>query len=72
MNKDQIKGRVREAAGKVQKKLGDALGSPVQEAKGMAREQAGKTQKNLGDAKEQVRKTREDTKPRTSTRRDKP
>lgn len=51
MNKDQIKGRVDEVAGKVQKNLGDAVDSKEQEAKGMAREQKGKVQKTWGDAK---------------------
>lgn len=66
MNKDQAKGRVREAGGKLQKNLGKAVDSPAQEGKGMAREQAGKAQKNWGDMKEEVRETREDIKPRSS------
>ncbi len=69
MNKDQIKGRMKEAGGKLQKKMGDALDSPAQQAKGMAREQAGKLQKNWGDAKEEVKQTREDMRPADSTRR---
>lgn len=60
MNKDQMKGRIKEAGGKVQKNLGDALDSPEHEAKGVAREQAGKVQKNWGDAKDEVKQTRED------------
>jgi len=55
MNKDQVKGAVKEAAGKVQKNTGEAIGSTEQQAKGMAREAAGKTQKNLGDAKETLK-----------------
>ena len=55
MNKDQVKGAVKEAAGKVQKNTGEAVGSTEQQAKGMAREAAGKTQKNLGDAKETLK-----------------
>jgi uncharacterized protein YjbJ (UPF0337 family) len=51
MNKDQVKGAAREAAGKVQKAAGDLVGSQKQEAKGMAKEAAGKIQKNYGDAK---------------------
>lgn len=64
MNKDQIKGRVKEAAGEAQEHLGRATNSPEQEAKGHAREQAGKVQKNYGDAKEEVKETVEDLKPR--------
>jgi uncharacterized protein YjbJ (UPF0337 family) len=52
MNKDQVKGTVKEAAGKVQGKLGDMVGNNNQQAKGMVKEVAGKAQKKVGDAKE--------------------
>jgi uncharacterized protein YjbJ (UPF0337 family) len=55
MNKDQVKGATKEAAGKVQEKAGEVIGSTEQQAKGLAKEAEGKTQKNLGDAKETVR-----------------
>jgi uncharacterized protein YjbJ (UPF0337 family) len=55
MNKDQIKGAAREAAGKVQKSAGDLVDSQEQEAKGLAKEVAGKAQKKYGDAKETVK-----------------
>ena len=55
MNKDQVKGSVKEAAGKLQKNTGKAIGSTEQQAKGMAREAEGKIQKNLGDAKETLK-----------------
>jgi uncharacterized protein YjbJ (UPF0337 family) len=55
MNKDQVKGSVKEAAGKVQKNTGKAIGSTEQQAKGMAREAEGKMQKSLGDAKEDLK-----------------
>lgn len=55
MNKDQVKGAVKEAAGKVQRKTGDAVGSTEQQVKGHAREVEGKVQKNVGDAKETVK-----------------
>lgn len=57
MNKDQVKGAAKEAAGKVQHKTGEALGSTEQQAKGMAKEIKGKAQKNLGDARETVKDT---------------
>ncbi|TFY99752.1 CsbD family protein [Ramlibacter rhizophilus] len=59
MNKDQVKGRVDEMAGKAQKNLGDATGSHEHEAKGMAREAKGKVQKNWGDAKDDAQKSTE-------------
>ena len=52
MNKDQVKGGLKEAAGKVQEKTGQAVGSTTQQAKGLAKEAEGKAQKGLGDAKE--------------------
>ena len=52
MNKDQVKGVVKDAAGKVQSKTGEITGSTEQQIKGMAKQVEGKTQKNLGDAKE--------------------
>jgi uncharacterized protein YjbJ (UPF0337 family) len=52
MNKDQVKGAVKDAAGKVQQKTGEVIGSTEQQAKGLAKQVEGKTQKNYGDAKE--------------------
>jgi len=52
MNKDQVKGAVKEAAGKVQQKAGKMIGNPKQEAKGLATKLEGKVQKKIGDAKE--------------------
>lgn len=58
MNKDQVKGAAKEAAGKVQSKTGELIGSESQQAKGTAREIEGKVQKNVGDAKEAVKDMR--------------
>jgi uncharacterized protein YjbJ (UPF0337 family) len=55
MNKDQVKGAVKDAAGKVQRKTGEAIGSPKQEAKGAAKQVEGKAQKTLGNAREAVK-----------------
>jgi uncharacterized protein YjbJ (UPF0337 family) len=52
MDKQQIKGAAKEAAGKVQKKTGEALDDRSMQAKGMAKEAAGKAQKKLGEAKD--------------------
>ena len=57
MNKDQIKGAVKDAAGKVQSKAGEITGSTEQQAKGMAKQVEGKTQKKVGDAKEILKDT---------------
>ena len=55
MNKDQVKGTVKETTGKVQEKVGAAIGSDEQRAKGLAKEVAGKAQKKLGDAEETLK-----------------
>lgn len=55
MNKDQVKGTVKEAAGKVQKTVGDVVGNPSQQAKGAIKEAQGKAQQVRGDAKQLVK-----------------
>ncbi len=55
MNKDQVKGAIKQAAGKVQEKAGHAVGSTKQEAKGLAKQTEGSIQKSYGDAKEAVK-----------------
>ncbi len=57
MNKDQVKGTIKEAAGKVQEKTGEVVGSKTQQAKGMAKEVEGKAQKAAGDVKNAVKKS---------------
>ena len=52
MNKDQVKGSVKQAAGKVQQKTGEAIGSEKHQAKGIAKQVEGKVQKNYGDLKD--------------------
>lgn len=60
MNKDQIKGRVEEAKGKVKESTGHAIGNPNLENRGTAEKIAGKVQKGLGDAKERIEDEVED------------
>jgi len=52
MNKDQVKGKAKEVGGKVQQKVGEAVGSRQQQAEGLSNQAAGKTQKKVGDVKE--------------------
>lgn len=58
MNSNQIKGAVKDAAGKVQRKTGEATGDLSQQAKGAARQVAGKAQKAVGDVQDTARKAR--------------
>jgi uncharacterized protein YjbJ (UPF0337 family) len=52
MNKDQVKGSIKDVAGKVQEKAGELTGSTDQQIKGIAKQVEGKTQKAVGDVKE--------------------
>ena len=52
MNKDQIKGKAKDVAGKVQEKTGELIGSEEQQGKGLAKQGEGKVQKTYGDVKE--------------------
>jgi uncharacterized protein YjbJ (UPF0337 family) len=55
MNKDQVKGEVKKAAGTVQRKAGEITGSTEQQLKGSIREAEGSIQKDYGNAKETVK-----------------
>ena len=55
MNKDQVKGAVKEVAGKVQAEVGKATGSLSQQVKGKVLESEGRSQKLAGDVKEVVK-----------------
>jgi uncharacterized protein YjbJ (UPF0337 family) len=55
MNKDQVKGRLTEAKGKVKEATGKAVGNPRMQGEGMAEKQAGKAQGAWGDAKEKAK-----------------
>lgn len=52
MNKDQVKGTVKDVAGKVQEKAGELTGSEKQQVKGLKNQVEGKVQKGYGDVKE--------------------
>ena len=58
MNRDQVKGRMKEAGGKMQKKAGKASGSTRQQLKGLAKQASGRLQKNAGDARDDAEKGR--------------
>jgi uncharacterized protein YjbJ (UPF0337 family) len=60
MNKDQIKGGMKEAAGKAQKEFGKAVDSPKHQIEGGMKEVEGKTQKAVGDIKDKVKGVRKD------------
>lgn len=61
MNTDQIKGTVKDIAGKAQRKVGEALGSTEQQVRGAVKQAEGKVQKAVGDVKEALKNTHADT-----------
>lgn len=56
MNKDQVKGRVEEAAGKMKETAGRTMGNPNMEDRGTAQKIGGKAQKAYGDVKSDLKK----------------
>ena len=55
MNKDQVKGVAKDAAGKVQEQAGKLVGSKEQQIKGLSKQISGKTQRGVGDVKQAVK-----------------
>ena len=55
MNTDQVKGTIKDTAGKAQQKLGETVGSEKQQVKGLEKQIEGKVQKAVGNAKEAVK-----------------
>lgn len=55
VNKDQVEGRVKEAAGKVQEVAGKMVGSKSEQVKGTINKNVGATQAKFGDAKSHVK-----------------
>lgn len=56
MNKDQVKGRVEEAKGKIKEVAGHVVGNKDLELEGEIQKNAGKVGAGLGDAKENIKK----------------
>ena len=54
MNKDQVKGAVKDVAGKAQQEIGKLTGSEKQQVKGVVNQAEGKIQKGVGDVKEAI------------------
>lgn len=55
MNKDQVKGTVKNTTGKIQQKVGEVIDSNQQQAKGIKKQVEGKVQKAAGDIKENIK-----------------
>ena len=55
INKDQVKGRVNEAEGKIKEVAGKLVGNENLEAKGKVQKNLGKAQARFGDVKKDVK-----------------
>ncbi len=55
MNKDQVKGRMKEAQGKVKEATGKVIGSQRLEDEGKIEQAVGKVQAGYGDLKEDIK-----------------
>jgi uncharacterized protein YjbJ (UPF0337 family) len=55
MNKDQVKGRVKEAEGKIKEVAGKLVGNEKLEAKGKVQRVLGEAQAKFGDVKKDVK-----------------
>lgn len=58
MNKHQLKGAVKDTAGKAQRESGRATGNGTQEVKGLAKQGEGKAQSAYGKLKETLKNSR--------------
>jgi uncharacterized protein YjbJ (UPF0337 family) len=58
MNRDQVKGRMKDAGGKLQSKAGKATGNRTQQGKGLVKQGVGKLQKTFGDTRNESEKGR--------------
>ena len=56
MNKDQVKGRVEEAKGKIKEVTGNVVGDKETEVEGNIQKNIGKAQAGVGDLKEDIKK----------------
>ncbi len=55
INKDQVEGRAKEVAGKVQEEFGKLIGNKTQQVKGAVKEAVGAGQAKAGDLAEKVK-----------------
>ncbi len=60
INKDQVEGRTKEAAGKIQEVAGKTVGNPTQELKGKIKKNVGAAQAKVGDLREDAKDSARD------------
>ena len=52
MHKDEVKGKLKEAEGRIQDAFGDLTNNPRDDAKGKAKQAEGQTQQGIGKVKD--------------------
>jgi uncharacterized protein YjbJ (UPF0337 family) len=62
MNKDQVKGKVKDVAGRVERQVGEWTGDPEKQVHGTLKQAEGKVQNAWGDAKDAGEKAAEKNK----------
>jgi uncharacterized protein YjbJ (UPF0337 family) len=62
MNKDQVKGRIKEAEGKIKEVAGKLVGNEELEAKGKVQKILGEAQAEFGDVKAEIKQDIKDAK----------
>lgn len=65
MNKDQVEGKVKDIAGRVQRQAGEWTDDPEQQVKGAAKQAEGKVQNTWGKAKDAADRSTSSEKPDT-------
>ena len=55
MNDDKIKGKAKDIGGKIQEKVGEAVGNRQQQSEGLSNQAEGKVQEKVGDVKDIVK-----------------
>jgi uncharacterized protein YjbJ (UPF0337 family) len=61
VNKDQVKGKVKDIAGRVERQAGEWTGDNEAQVRGAAKQAEGKVQNAWGNAKEAVKKSTDKT-----------
>jgi uncharacterized protein YjbJ (UPF0337 family) len=59
MNEDQVKGKVKDVAGRIERQAGEWTGDPEKQVDGALRQAEGKLQNAWGNAKDDAKKTAE-------------
>ena len=68
MNKDQIEGKLKDVAGRIERQAGEWTGDPEKQVKGAAKQVEGKVQNTMGKVKEAVKKDSHDEGPKPPQR----